>query len=291
MAPLSTVVSKPDRARVCALARRVAGAGADRGGGHPVWRRVCLQVAAIAPDLPVPRLTLLARYATWCYQLDDRMDAPDADPADLRALRDGVVGVLTGAGPASERDPLPLRLRTIYCELSGYDDGGAVTGRFAAALRDAVTLDLDHVLLARAVAAGTRPPPPVADYLSVAARTVNYHSFVWALLAVGIGRLSPAQLLAVAPALDLAATAVRLGNDLRGADRDGSELNVLQLPGPDGVRLTRAEVRERIDELVAAHDRLLDERVAAGRVRCSVARTLRRCLAQSVRLYRYADLR
>lgn len=281
MAPLSTVVSKPDRARVCALARRVAGAGADRGGGHPVWRRVCLQVAAIAPDLPVRRLTLLARYATWCYQLDDRMDAPDADPADLRALRDGVVGVLTGAGPASERDPLPLRLRTIYCELSGYDDGGAVTGRFAAALRDAVTLDLDHVLLARAV----------ADYLSVAARTVNYHSFVWALLAVGIGRLSPAQLLAVAPALDLAATAVRLGNDLRGADRDGSELNVLQLPGPDGVRLTRAEVRERIDELVAAHDRLLDERVAAGRVRCSVARTLRRCLAQSVRLYRYADLR
>lgn len=317
MSSLSIVVPTVDRARVRGKARRlyaatdiaatgiaatgvattgitvgdIAATGIDPGLDARLRRRVCQQVAAIAPQLSIRRLSLLARYALWCYQLDDRLDQPGADLAALSGLCDQIVMVASGAGSSPGHDPLPAGLSGLLVELSSYDLDGAATERFRAAVADAVMADLHHVRLARAVAAGSCRPPSMEEYLGVAARTVNYVSFACALLALAAGPLGRAHLAAVEPALCLAARAVRLGNDLRGAVRPAAGLNVVTLACGNGVAMTRRQIRAEIGRLARDHDRRLRARVAAGEVPQRAARALIRCLAQSIRLYRHTDLR
>lgn len=293
MGSLSIVFPAAERIRVRAQAHRLYSLTREVSADPRLRRRVCRQVAAIAPQLAAQRLSLLARHALWCYRLDDRLDDPGADPAALTGLRDRVTALVDGSELLPGADPLLVELFGILVELSGYDGEGALRRHFAGAVRDAVVADLDHVLLARAVAAGTCPPPGVADYLAVAARTVNYLSFAYALLALVAGSLSATQLAAAEPALWHAAYAVRLGNDLRGASRLPGEdgLNVLWLGRSGGAAMTCQQVREEIASRVAAHDALLRGLVHAGQLPEVAALALIRCLGQSIQLYRHTDLR
>lgn len=290
MGSLATLVPERERARVAARAAQLGGMESRdwTGPAEPeLSRRVCLAVTAIAPTLPHRRLALLARYAGWSIRLDDRLDRPEADPGALHRLRDAVAAATVGR-PLRQRsapaDPVPDQLVGILAELAGLDrSGGAAVGRFGAALRDAVDCGVWHALLGRAVAAGTRPPPTAEQYLAVAARTVNYRSFGYALLALtGAGDLDRA----VDRALWYAAGAVRLANDLRSRERDRAEqtLNVLQLRTAAGAPVTGAWVRAGIERRRQAHEWALASAPAPAGV-------LIRCLRISIALYQLGDLR
>jgi hypothetical protein len=276
-----------DAGRQAWLPRRLV----DRG----VRQRVSTVITAIAPWLPRERLSLLVQYGLWTVMLDDRLDSPVARPARLRRLRDAVAAATAGRTHA-RRDQLMGGLRGIAEQLSRYDNSGAVFARFNASLADAVNAGVEHALLGRAVSKGVSPPPTAGRYLAVAARTVNYHSFAYALLAVVAGGLSGPALDRVDAALWHAARAVRLGNDLRsvGRDRVDLTLNVLTLRGADGTPVTRRHVQREIGRHVRAHHHALkpligmtDEHIGLGRA----ARSLARSLDLSVGLYRLTDLR
>lgn len=260
-----------------------------------IAERVSTVVTAIAPQLPQERLSLVVRYGLWSIMLDDQIDGPVADPAALDRLRDAVAAVTAGH-PAGRGDPLMRGLAAIIKELSRYDRTGAMLVRFGAALRDAVAAGIDHALLGRAVRRGMAQAPTAERYLQVAARTVNYRSFAYAMLAVVIGGLSSAALDRLEPALGHAAHAVRLGNDLRSVTRDRAEstLNVLSLRTAAGAPVTPRYVLQEMDRHLQAHHDELDPLTEPAQDAPDLslpARTLARSLRLSVGLYRLTDLR
>lgn len=285
MESLATLVPDREREWVCARADRLYHDSTSRGWPG-LGRSLCLVIAAIAPALRYDRLALLARYAGWTIRLDDRLDRPDPDPADLRELRDAVAAVTAAAEPGrpAPADPVVRELARLLAELAGLDrSGGAALARLRAELRSAVASGVQHALLGQAVTTGRAPPPAAEAYLATAARTVNYRSFGYALLAlIGGDPLGTA----VDRALWHAAEAVRLANDLRSLDRDRAEatLNVLWLRTATGDRVTGRWVRTAIDRRVRAHDWALASTDRPGRV-------LTRSLHVSVGLYRLGDLR
>lgn len=294
MGTLSALVPTTEQLLVRVMAARLYDeARRETWPGRPgprVCRRACLAVAAIAPELPPERLALLVRYVIWSIFLDDQLDGPDADPVALDRIRHAVAAVTAGhrADPA---DPLTSVLIGILDELSEYDHTGAALARFGEALRNAVASGIEHALLGRAVPSGEARPPTATQYLDVAARTVNYHSFVYALLIVGTGSLTGSALDRLSPALRNAARAVRLVNDLRSVARDRAEetLNILSLRTADGMPVTRQQVAQEIDRLRQAHDHALPpltDHVLAG-----PARALTRSLQFSIGLYQRTDLR
>lgn len=250
--------------------------------------RVSTVVAAIAPRLAPPRLALLVRYALWSLGLDDRIDtrptSPDT-PDDLDQFAESVAAAAAGR-PAT--DPLLADLTDLLAGLSRYDSTGAARARCEESLLDAVTSGIEHRRLGQAVSAGTCSPPTTQEYLSVAARTVNYLSFAYALLALGDARLTESELDQLGPALRHGAYAVRLGNDLRSLTRDRAAggLNVLGLPMP-GAPVTARWVRQEITRRARAHDHALARRCGQP----PVTRALTRSLRVSLALYQLADLR
>src|SRR5690606_15632529 len=134
-----------------------------------------------------------------------------------------------------------------------------------------------------------REPPTAEEYLAVAASTVNYLSFAYALLAVAGARLDRPEAERIEPALRHGAYAVRLGNDLRSVARDRTvgALNVLDLRTADGAPVPARWVRREIPRHARAHRHSL----ARLRGRPAVARALTRSLRVSLALYRLADLR
>lgn len=242
--------------------------------------RVCAVVVSIAPHLATDRLTLLVRYALWSVVLDDRIDTPPPRPATRRA---------TTAAGTPDPDPLPTTLGGILRHLSHYDPTGVAWTRCARTLREAITDGTRHRRLGQAVVAGTRPPPTAEEYLAVAARTVNYLSFAYALLAVTGFTLAPSHVDRLAPALRHAAYAIRLANDLRSVERDRATgaLNVLALYTADHTAVTPRWVRQEITRHCRAHDHALTRR----HTQPPVARALRRSLRTSLALYQLADLR
>jgi hypothetical protein len=292
MGSVSVLVPRLERPAVRAKTHRLVHQLAHQpGGGSRLHRRVCLQVTAIAPDLPVDRLALLVRHAMWSYLIDDRLEAGDA--ATQARLRDGVAAVTTGR-LTRPSDPLLAELAGTVAMLSRYDGGGELLVWFGEVLRDAVAADVTQLRLARAVACGTRPLPTVERYLETAARTVNYQSFAYLLLAVSAGGLTGPQLACVNAALWQAAYAVRLGNDLRSAGRDSTpetSLNILRLRTAAGAPVTERYVRDEIDRRVRAHDSGLRALTGLGVIAEPPARVLIRCLSQSISLYLSTDLR
>ncbi|MGH3682236.1 MAG: terpene synthase family protein, partial [Natronosporangium sp.] len=135
-------------------------------------------------------------------------------------------------------------------------------------------------------------PPTAERYLAVAARTVNYHSFGYALLLAGPDPPANATVDRLEPALWDAACAVRLGNDLASVRRDRAAraLNVLDLRVRDGGPVTtRRSVRRRIARHARAHDQHLSSLTTPELA--GPARSLTRCLRVSIGLYRHSDLR
>jgi hypothetical protein len=298
MGSLAALVPGGERALVRAKAARLhltADGDADPATGPRssprLRRRTCFVVAAIAPHLPHERLSVLVRHALWSFRLDDRIEALARGPdpvTGVARLRDAVAAVAAGAGPA-DGDPLLADLARTVRELSRYDPTGALPARFAGALRDVLTAELRRLRCGWVGAGAATPRPTVERYLDLAADTVNYRSFAYALLAVTAPAPAGSRVDRLDPALRHAARAVRLGNDLRSLARDRADatLNVLDLRTADGAPVTRRLVADEIARYVRAHDRLL----ATLTGRDPAAPALRRCLRVSVGLYRLTDLR
>lgn len=292
MGSILSVVPGPDRSRVRARAYRLWWAATGVRGVTPRLRwRACAQVAAIAPDLDADRLELLLRCTLWAYRLDDRAESLRHDGAALSRFRCQVAAAAAGE-VAGRRDPFLADLRGILADLSRYDSTGEATAWYRGAVRDAADAEADQRQLERAVAAGAGPPT-VEQYLTVAARNMNYRSFAYALLALGAEPWTSAKLHRIDEPLWHACCAVRLANDMRGREQDHAcgTLNVLELRTGSGIRVTPGYLWAQVDRLVAAHEHALAALTGAGVISDGSARALTRSLAQSVRLYRGTDLR
>lgn len=267
-------------------------AARQAGEDSPMCRRVCQVVAACAPSSPVPGLFTLVRYALWSVLLDDRLDGPDPDSAALGALRDGVVSALDASAPdGAGVDPFLLPLTQCAAQLRQSDRHGAAAEEFASSVVDAVDAAIEHALFGEAVLSGVAAPPTMDDYLPVAARTINYRSFCFGLLAVSGGVADRADLDVIDRALTPGAAAVRLANDLRSVARDASErtLNALGLRTRAGEPVTTGLVQREIDRQMGVHDQILAELSAPTSE--LAAPMLIRSLRLSVGLYRSTDLR
>jgi hypothetical protein len=292
MGTLASLVPRTEQPIVRAHAARLQRTAREQAwpGPRPALhrRRVCFVVAAIAPELPARRLSLLARYALWSFVFDDVLDASGADPAALARTCDAVVGIAAGCPPAAG-DPVQVGLARMRDDLSRYDPSGELVRRFGEALVDAAYAGVEQVLLGRAVAAGSSCPPTAEQYLALAARGANYRSFAFLLLAVVAGTLPSSILDQLEPALWHAARAVRLGNDLPSADRDRAEsgLNIIGLRTAGGEPVTRQRVLADIDRYVRAHDDALAPLAGAG----PAILALRRSLRVTVDLFRAGGVR
>lgn len=292
LSALASLLPAAERSRVrdsAACLERMAREQSWHGAEPAALRqRVCFVVAAIAPALPPDRLSVLARYALWSFRFDDAIDASGAAPAALARVRDTVARVAAG-GAADAGDPMQAGLARTLDDLARLDSGGALVHRFRVALRDAAAAEVEQVLLGRAVAAGSAPPPTAERYLAVAGRTANYHSFAFLLLAVVAGSL-PAELLArLDPALEQAGRAVRLANDLRSVarDRSTSGLNIVDLCTAAGEPMTERRVVADIDRHLWAHHLALVVSDPAG----PAAQALRRSLRVTVGTFRVSAVR
>lgn len=255
-------------------------------------RRVCLQVAAVAPQLASARLAVLVRHRLWSYRLQRRVDVAGRDVAAVRRLRDDLAAVTTG-DDGNPADPLLLDLAHLRRALAGYDATGAAVSWYGAALRDSVTGAVDQLGLEREVATGAGPPLTAERYLELAARTVYYRGFGYALLALVGEELTDPQLHSIDAAMWHAAYAVRLATDLHEADRSGAApgRTVVGLPTATGLVATPGYVWDATDRHVEAHDAVLATLTGLGAIPAASTLALGRCLAQIVRLCRSADRR
>lgn len=259
---------------------RARGARVDRG----LAGRLAEVVAVIAPDLPVHRLTLLARYCLWTFLVDDELDDLTADAAVLTELADRLTTV---ARTASAGSMPPHVLETMLAELIESLRAAAAAPtlltRFADALCIAIDTGVQHTLHAKEIRQGRAAAPTVVEYLAVAGHHVNYRSFAYALLmlagpdpAADLGTRTDMALIA-------ASRAVRIANDLRSVDRDraAGRLNIMLLPSSAAANVGALE--RQVDRYVRLHDHLLPDVTQAG--------VLRRSLRVAVGIYRVTDLR
>jgi signal transduction histidine kinase len=292
MVSVVALVPRDERPLVRAHANQLQPVAARiQGVSQRLRRRTCMQVAAIAPHLTSDRLSVLLRHALWSYWLDNRLDSRRTDLAAAGRLRDGLTAVTIG-DETRPTEPLLAELAQIVRELSRYDETGDVMKWYGAALRDTLAADL-HQRVARLVRADSGRLPNAEQYLAVAAETVNYRSFAFALLATGGEPLTGRQLQCLDAALQQASRAVRLANDLRSLARDerAGTLNVLQLRTASGNSVTTSYVWDEVHRSAEAHDAALRALTSTGVVSQAPTGALTRTLAQSIRLYRSTDLR
>ncbi|MDQ1647347.1 MAG: hypothetical protein QOJ50_3531, partial [Cryptosporangiaceae bacterium] len=221
------LVPEAERAAAAASAEGVAAeitewASPLLGAAAPkLVRNLAYTIAAIAPGLPPDRQAVVARYSAWTFALDDRFDDPGREEAGIRALAEGVAA-----------DPvLGPTLAEALAGVAPYASAEAMA-LIEATVADDVRAGAEHALLSRAVFAGSEPPPSLADYLDLAARSIGYRTIVLLLLA--LAECWPAdaeQQDTVRDALTAGCLAVRLANDQRSAARHRAEgtLDVLLL--------------------------------------------------------------
>lgn len=285
---LTDLVPARQRDRVAALAPALAADAAEWVGdvetlGPTLFDRLAVTIAAVAPDLPEPDLRLLMRHSTWLYLLDARLDETSAVAATLAAA---VSATLRGAHPP-ETDPFLSPLAYLRDEFRRRDRHGAMLPALDRSLADSMAATARQQDRARLLAAGTGTAPTAEDYLTDAARHINYRPFALALLLVVTAEPTADLLDGLDDALEAASRAVRLANDLRTLPKDRAErgLNVLLLSSADGTPTTTGSVTDDIRRLLADHERAL-----AG-VPADAARALRAALRVSVGVYRVTDLR
>ncbi|MEN3305127.1 MAG: hypothetical protein V7603_1329 [Micromonosporaceae bacterium] len=270
------------RARARRLAIRAESWSAPVAGelGTSICATMALVVPAIAPRLDDDRAFVLVRYGLWTVLLDDRLNVAEAPRQLARTVRDALTA-LPAAGF------LTLALADIWSDLRRLGGDGAVSRRFAAALRDALRAEVEHLDYARD--GYWRGHLMLERHVSLGARHVNYRSFGLALLMLVADQV-PAELLdLVDAALVPGAAAVRLANDLRSRERDRDEdrPNALALRTRHGAPVTEADVRRRIEAYAGHHDRLL------GRYRGphgEAVRAVRDSLRLALGLYQVTDL-
>lgn len=261
--------------------------GWQPGVSWRVRRRVCLQVAAVAPQLASARLAVLVRHRLCSYRLDRQVGAADSDVATVRRLRDGIEAVVAG-GRRYPEDPVLLEFAQLRRTLSRYDPAGAVVGWYGASLRDFVTAAEDQLWQEQAAATGAGPALTAERYLELAARTIDYRGYAYALLALVGEELTGAQLHSIDAALWHAAYAVRLATDLHRARQLGlgAGRSVVGLPTATGQEATPGYVWDATDCHIEAHDAVLSTLTGLGAIPAASTLALTRCLAQTIRLCR-----
>jgi Terpene synthase family 2, C-terminal metal binding len=216
--------------------------------------RITAAVAAIGSELDGDRLALLTGYSHWSVLLDDRLDAPSASPAVLRAFAERVCRIARGDRSAPRVGYVGDRLVELLAGFRGYDPDGALYRRLVLALCDAIRAAVELARRRLDVR-----PPTLDEYLDLGARDVNYRSFGYALALLTAAPFTEGQLVALDAALVPASRAVRLANDVGSAARDraAGRLNVLTLRRDDGSPVTEALVWRVVDDLVRRHDHRL----------------------------------
>lgn len=250
-------------------------------------RRVCLQVAAIAPQLASARLAVLVRHRLWAYRLERGVDAAAGDLAMVRRLREGIEAVAAG-GRSHPEDPLLMEFAHLRRTLSRYDPAGTVVAWYGASLRESVAAAEDRLRQEQAAATGATPPLTAERYLELAARTIDYRGYAYALLALVGEELTGPQLHSIDAALWHAAYAVRLATDLDRARQLGLDAgrSVVGLLTATGQEATPGYVWDATDRHVEAHDAVLSTLTGLGAIPAGSTLALTRCLAQTIRLYR-----
>jgi hypothetical protein len=281
------------RAKSVLLAER---ARAWVGAIHPqLGTRLCdslaLTVPAIVPTLGHEPLWVLVRYSLWCYLLDELLDAPGADRAELHDVGSSVLAALVGTGGAEHQDPLGRELAEIIAEFRALGRGDALLRRFVDAVADGVAAGLKHAEQSRRIARGEVRPPLAVAYLDVASRHIHYRSFALGLLLVIGEAPSGAMLDRLDLALGSACRAVRLANDLCtvGKDQQEGSLNILSLPTRDGGSVAPRAVQREIRQQVQRHHELLSDVSDLGLNASSEA--LANSLRIAVGVYSIADLK
>ncbi|ANW16820.1 terpene synthase family protein [Streptomyces clavuligerus] len=175
--------------------------------------QVCLAAAFCGgPDRDPEALALTTRLLTWTYALDDHSDDRTADSGSVAETIEGCLAVLHGAASARAEDPPLVRA---FADLVPRALDGLAPPVAHAWQEEAAAL-LTGTLRERAWADGTAPPPSLAEYLDIGARTIAV-----ALKAITLwcGLREPDlsdRLPQLLPPLARAALAVRLANDLSG---------------------------------------------------------------------------
>jgi hypothetical protein len=274
-----------DRAQLLAqmvgadVSQWASGAHFDPG----VTQRLADVVTAIAPDLSMSRLSLLARYSLWTILVDDEVDDPAADPAVLVQLAARLTTIARMTRPVPARSQLlEAMLAELLGELRSAARAPALATRFTDALCAAIDTGVRHTVLAQQIRDGHARPPTALEYLTVASHHVGYRGFAYALLMLARPTPATAAVQRTDMALTAASRAIRIANDLRSVDRDraAGRLNILLLPTGG---LNAGELARQADRYVRLHGRLL-RGVAAADV-------LRRSLRLAVGVYRDSDLR
>src|SRR5437762_2284880 len=260
MEELLVLVPPGERARIRTKAMRLAEEARRRAGPMRVrqtprlYETLPVTVAAIAPALDDDRLLLLVRYGIWSVLLDDHLDAPDADPAELRATEEQIGQIIDGTQVPAKHDYIARELAEILAGLRARHHEALMT-RFTDAVRDAVAAAVGRAEERTRFAGSAAGLPAAEDYLDVASRDVNYRSFALALLLV-IGETPSPEVVALwDAALPAASAAVRLANDLRSVRRDQREgrLNILTLRTRAGTHVTQVYVRRQVQQYVLGH--------------------------------------
>jgi hypothetical protein len=283
MPPLDAAMVRVDADRLSGDLTRWAAPALGTRLDAVLVSRIAGVVAEIGSELERDRLALLARYSLWSVLLDDRLDAPAADPAVLRAFASRVCRIARGERPAPRVGFLGDTLVDLLVRFRSYDHDGALYRRLTAALCDAVRAAVDQ--------ARRGYEPTVAEYLEVGGRDVNYRAFAYALALLAGRPFTDAALDRLDAALVPACRAVRLANDVGSAARDraAGRLNVLALRRDDGSPVTEALVWRAVDELVRRHDHRLAAMATPVLARPLAA--LSKSLRVAVGTYRSADLR
>jgi hypothetical protein len=293
MGSVIAAVRRHERSLVRAQALRLDRlVGWRPGVSWRVRRRVCVQVAAIAPQLASARLAVLVRHRLCFYRLERQVAAAGGDLATTRRLRRGVEAVISG-GDSYPEDALLLELAHLRRTLSHHDPGGRMVACYGGSLRDSITAAAQ--LRAQRDAATAAGRSLTAErYLELAAHTVDYRSFAYALLALAGEELTGPQLQSIDAALWHGAYAVRLASDLSeaGGRRRGplTDQSVVGLPTAAGQVATPGYVWDATDRHVEAHDAVLATLTGLGAIPAASTLALTRCLTQSIRLHRQFEL-
>ncbi|MEJ3749930.1 terpene synthase family protein [Actinomycetes bacterium KLBMP 9797] len=242
-----------------------------------------LSCAFVSPWLPEPVLRTATRIWSWITAIDDTVDTPGRDPAEVDRLVAACRAVVAGAGPGEPPgdEPLARALADIHADVAtrpGYP-------LLAPLWRDTVDRLLTGMRYEAATAAALAPGAPRSDevtgeYLEHAAYTVGVPMYMAALWCA-MDDVDPAALL---PALRDSAVAVRLANDARGHAREHAEgaVGVLRLGVPPDV------VHRMVGDRVASCRRQLAPLLARGH---PPAVALDRMTIWGTRLYQRIDFR
>jgi hypothetical protein len=226
-----------------------------------------ISVAAAAPFGETAALVSAARVSLWIFALDDAIDESWYSADETRGLVRRCCRFLRGDRPELGADPFLDALAEVQRDLARYPLFDELGPLWAGALRGTIDGMIREETWRVAWRTGRDEPPSYAGYVANGRYSIGGPPHVWASI-ITIGDPSaPRHLPRLRKMERLASTCVRLGNDLRSAEKERREgtLNGLFLLAADNERRgMRPDVALR---------------VAEARVRREIAARVRRLIA------------